>query len=452
MTPRRLLLACFLLLLLTLVIKASPPAAAAAPWETRGPAAEQTLDCGGEPCDAVLRGLVAFFDRRLEGLDGNGRSCADCHMPTDRFQLSPANAEARFQLLQWRRRWNPDADDPLFRPIDADDFRTNGESASDFSNLRQNGLIRITFRCRRTSSSSIPRPTCRPPRPSSTSGARFRPSTTSSSPGPTAQPVAARPEPDRWLPAGWAVRRRCRSRRSGALINHAQIQNAPPQQLLDDLASFQRVLFTNHRVRALSEAIDAGTAPLPDPGSAAQRARAAGQGRVRARVRAVPRRSLAVERRSRRSSGSTTSPPSVRARSIRVDARSLRVRAVPAALARNARTYEITLANGTTIRRTSSDPGPRAVDGVRRAARRRRTTGTSSTCPGCAGSARPRRTSTTTAPRRSKRSWTTTSSSSSEFGPTPASPGPLLSTNGIDFDRPPTPEQRASLLAYLRKL
>ena len=145
MTPRRLLLACFLLLLLTLVIKASPPAAAAAPGETRGPTAEQTLDCGGEPCAAVLRGLVAFLDRRLEGLDGNGRSCADCHMPTDRFQLSPANADARFRLLQLRRRWNPDADDPLFRPVDADDFRINGESASDYTNLRQNGLIRVTM-------------------------------------------------------------------------------------------------------------------------------------------------------------------------------------------------------------------------------------------------------------------------------------------------------------------
>ena len=80
-----------------------------------------------------------------DGLGGNGRACADCHMPTDSFQLSPASVEARFQLLQWRRRWNPDADDPLFRPIDADDFRTNGDSAHDFSNLRQNGLVRITF-------------------------------------------------------------------------------------------------------------------------------------------------------------------------------------------------------------------------------------------------------------------------------------------------------------------
>ena len=51
----------------------------------------------------------------------------------------------------------------------------------------------------------------------------------------------------------------------GAFINHAQVQNAPPQQMLDDLASFQRVLFTNHRVRALADAMRAGTLPLPDP-------------------------------------------------------------------------------------------------------------------------------------------------------------------------------------------
>jgi hypothetical protein len=31
---------------------------------------------------AVVRGGLAFVDRRLRGLDGNGRSCADCHMLT----------------------------------------------------------------------------------------------------------------------------------------------------------------------------------------------------------------------------------------------------------------------------------------------------------------------------------------------------------------------------------
>src|SRR3954468_4297940 len=100
-----------------------------------GPAAGGTssindADCGGESCIAVVRGAFDFLDRNLHGLAGNGRSCADCHVPQDGFQLSPANAEARFQRLQARRQWNKHADDPLFRAIDADDFRLQGELAS----------------------------------------------------------------------------------------------------------------------------------------------------------------------------------------------------------------------------------------------------------------------------------------------------------------------------------
>src|SRR5881394_2612060 len=101
--------------------------------------------CGGESCAAVIRGSIAFFDRQLHGLEGNGRACADCHMAQDQFQLSPMSAEARFKRLEWRRQCDPKADDPLFRPIDADDFRTNGNQAQDFSNLRQNGLVRVVM-------------------------------------------------------------------------------------------------------------------------------------------------------------------------------------------------------------------------------------------------------------------------------------------------------------------
>ena len=119
------------------------PAAAAPAASTFSHAAPS---CGGEPCDAVARGLIAFLDRRPATLAGNGRSCADCHMPTSTFQLSPADVEFRYRLLQLLRFFNPKADDPLFRPIDADDFRVNGDQASDFSNLRQNGLVRIVFR------------------------------------------------------------------------------------------------------------------------------------------------------------------------------------------------------------------------------------------------------------------------------------------------------------------
>ena len=140
MTRTAVLFAACLLLASTLLVRASPgsPAAGRA-------AAHATLDCDGEPCGAVVRGLIAFVDRTPGGLAGNGRACADCHMPTDSFQLSPASVEARYQLLQRRRQRHPEADDPLFRPIDADDFRTNGDAADDFSNLRQNALVRITF-------------------------------------------------------------------------------------------------------------------------------------------------------------------------------------------------------------------------------------------------------------------------------------------------------------------
>lgn len=101
--------------------------------------------CDGESCVAVFRGFLAFFDGDLRELGGNGRSCADCHLLSDQFQLSPASAEKRYQRLQQRRERNSRADDPLFRAIDADDFHIHGASATDFSNLRQNGLIRVSL-------------------------------------------------------------------------------------------------------------------------------------------------------------------------------------------------------------------------------------------------------------------------------------------------------------------
>ena len=51
----------------------------------------------------------------------------------------------------------------------------------------------------------------------------------------------------------------------GALLSHAQIQTPPPQRMLEDLAAFQRTLFTNTRVRALSDAVAAGMRLFPMP-------------------------------------------------------------------------------------------------------------------------------------------------------------------------------------------
>ena len=103
------------------------------------------FSCGNQPCDAVVRGALTFVRRNFKELGSNGRACADCHMPSENFQLSPAAARARFERLIARRVRNPNADDPLFRPVDADDFRVNGDAASDFSNLVDNGLVRVTM-------------------------------------------------------------------------------------------------------------------------------------------------------------------------------------------------------------------------------------------------------------------------------------------------------------------
>ena len=98
--------------------------------------------CGGEPCEAVIRGSFAFSDRHLHGLKGNGRSCADCHMPQDEFQLSPASVEARFEI------WNGAGSGIRARTIRCFARRCRRLShqwrpGHDFSNLRQNGLIRV---------------------------------------------------------------------------------------------------------------------------------------------------------------------------------------------------------------------------------------------------------------------------------------------------------------------
>src|SRR4051794_17439235 len=263
MTARPVLLASFsALVVLVLVGGSLRPVSATSPTADGGAGPDgKNFECGGVPCAAAARGLQAFFDRDLPGLGGNGRSCADCHVASDSFQLSPATVEARFQRVQSMRQHRPQADDPLFRPIDADDFREKGDQASDFSNLRQNGLVRIVF-----------------PLP-----ANMRvvdPATGQLSAVadvwrsvPTVNNVALS-GPDlvnnQWFRGpnpfgGYQLDARVATLQEqalGALQNHAAVQHAPSDQLLNDLASFERVLFTNHRIRAVADALRTGATPL----------------------------------------------------------------------------------------------------------------------------------------------------------------------------------------------
>ena len=415
-------------------------------------AAAQGLQCAGEPCDGAARGRHAFSDRQLAGLDANGRSCADCHMPADTFQLSPANVEARYQRLIRQRREDPDADDPLFRPIDADDFRVNGEHASDYSNLRQNALIRITF----------PLPAnirLVDPQTGEVTSETFVDVWRSV---PTVNDVALT-GPDGGAPwmrgpnefGGYQLDARfgtLQEQALGALVAHAQIRNPPPQQLLDDLAAFQERMFTNPRVRKLAAAVKEGALVLPDPDLPLEPLEEQGKAvftRACGQCHGGPGQS-------------TTLAPVVRFHDIlsacprpvdtAVPAR-FTLDPCPTELGRNARTYEITMPNGTKMRRTSSDPGRALLTGVVGGPAPLDDWNKLDT-PGLRGIRH-------TAPYFHNNSAATLEEVVTHYVEffkrvrANAAPGvipAILTTDGVNIDRPPTPEEIAALLAYLKKL
>ena len=416
---------------------------------TRATPAER---CGGEPCAAVARGLVAFFDRSPGGLNGNGRACVDCHMATDHFQLSPANAERRFQILQLRRVRHPGADDPLFRPIDADDFRINGDAATDFSTLRQHALIRITLPL--------------PPNVRLIDPATNAPSAETFvdvwRAVPTVNDVALTGADDvnPWARGpnefgGYQLDARLgtlQDQALGALTNHAQVERAPDQRLLDDLSSFQRLLFTNHRVRALADAVRADALSLPDPDPRLNDLERAGKvvfERACAQCHGGPGQSTAQAPVVRFHDISSQCPRPVDT----VTPARFSYAPCPSRLDRNARTYEFTQPNGSKVRRTSSDPGRALLTGFV-GGPPGQDDWQKFDVPGLRGISE-------TAPYFHNNSAATLEDVVDHYIeffkriPVIAPPGvvpPVATTDGVHFDRRPLPEERAALLAYLRKL
>ena len=92
------------------------------------------------------------------------------------------------------------------------------------------------------------------------------------------QSVVPRSERVRWLPARCASGDAAGAGAGGLHQSRPGSRTPRRTQLLDDLASFQRVLFTNHRVRALADALSpTARLPLPDADPSAQRARTGGK-------------------------------------------------------------------------------------------------------------------------------------------------------------------------------
>ena len=412
-----------------------------------------SFDCIDKPCDAAARGAVTFLDRKLKGMGTNGRACADCHMPNDHFQLSPQDVEERFQSVQQRRQASPNADDPLFRPVDADDFRTNGEQAHDYRNLRENGLIRIAFPLP-PNIRLIDPVTDQPSAESIVDVWRSVPSIENvalSGPG-TTNPWFRGPNEF----GGYQLDARVRTLQEqalGAFTNHAQAQQPPTERMLDDLAAFQGSLFTSPGVRDLEEGLRHGTTPLPDPDPILSPLEQ--QGKI-VFIRACTQCHGGPDQ-------TTAQPPVPHFQDIRtqcprpVDTVSpprFVFAACPERLAANARTYEVSLPNGVTTRRTSSDPGRALLTGF--------VGGPAPTDDWNKLDVPQLRGISHTAPYFHNNSAASLDDVVDHYvtfftmlrvtTPAGAPPPPPTTTDGVHFDRAPLPAERKALLAYLHIL
>jgi len=322
---------------------------------------------------AAARGHAAFNQRNLHQLGGNGRSCADCHMATESFQLSPAAVKSRFDELLARRLEDEGADDPLFRPVDADDFRVNGEDASDYSNLIENGLVRVTMRL--PANVKLLDPVTNQPMAQDFVDVwrAVPPLLDVAITGPDGVlPIHPPPAPARTAimgqdpngpnrQGGYQIDARfatLQEQARAALISHAQISVEPPLRMLDDLAAFQKTLFSSSGVENLASAILAGATEFPDPDPELNELERQGK--------------LVFNRACAQCHGGTlhpgTSTPEAGPTFLRPIRRYHNVLTTfprpapefgrgPERLERNARTYRITLANGTVSTFTTSDPG-----------------------------------------------------------------------------------------------
>jgi cytochrome c peroxidase len=306
---------------------------------------------------ASSAGEAHFHDTQLADLGANGRACATCHVPEDSFQLSPENVARR------------SADDPLFRPIDADDFRINGSAARDYSNLRR-GLIRVSIPLPATLRLIDPR-TDLPSTETVADVWRAVPSifnvAISGADGvePTWQ---LGPNPN----GGYLLDARIDSLQNqaiAALRSHAGAQHLPSAKWLDEIAAFESVQFSSTGVQRLALALREGRKPFPDPDPPLNALEQRGK-------EIFKRACSACHGSDKHPSTSTVTSPPLQRRYHTILSTCPRPRQAwcaklgcftfPACdpdLERTVRTYELTLADGRKERLVTSDPGRLLLSG-----------------------------------------------------------------------------------------
>jgi mono/diheme cytochrome c family protein len=346
--------------------------------------------------------------------------------------------------------------------VDADDFRVNGEEANNFSNLVENGLVRVTM-----------------PLPANVR--LIDPSTGQPSeetevdlwravmpvlniaitgpdevdpvwpPGLPRVPILGQDPNGPNRQGGYQHDARfatLQEQARGALLAHAQVKVEPPQRMLDDLAAFQQTLFSSRGVRQLARAVLSGSPSFPDPDPELDELEVRGK---QVFIRACATCHGGALHPSTSTPDAALVRPPVRYHNIQ----SACPRPVtddfvpcPPRLARNARTYQVTLANGTLQTITTSDPGRLLLTGQ----------------PADLGmlDVTQLRGISRTAPYFHNNSAATLEEvldhyealfrRAARLNPPPNLP-PIVSSDGLVIDRGfLTAEERSALLAYLRKL
>jgi cytochrome c peroxidase len=414
---------------------------------------QQPDQCHGVSCEAAARGLRAFSDPAPHHLRGNGRACADCHMPSDHFQLSPSTVEARYLYWQLRRQFDPTADDALFRPIDANDFREKGAQAEDYSNLRELALIRITFslpanvKLVNTGTEDVTEE-------STVDVWRAVPSVQNVAlTGPDGQNPTARGPNNAGGYQRDARFGSLQEQARAAFQSHMEFTDEPPPALLEDLAAFEQTVFSSPRVSALADGIRQGMVPLPNADPPLTELETQGKAvfaRACAHCHGGPGMSMTPLPVVVRYHNTNTSCPRP------VDTANpprFAYAQCPPQLEKNVRTYEFSTSAGQKIRRSSDDPGRVLLTGF--------VGGPPPTddwnkfdVPGLRGIRY-------TAPYFHNHSAATLEEvvdhyiAFFNFVRAQQPPGvfpPVASTNGVSFDRQIQPEDRAALIAYLKRL
>jgi cytochrome c peroxidase len=137
--------------------------------------------------------------------------------------------EARYQLWQARKRFDPTADDPLFRSIDADDF------GDDFTTLRTKALVRVVL--------PLPVNVVLADDPTATTVAVWR-----------SVPTVANVAITRPFQADGRLGTLPEQALS-AMRAHSEVTQDPTDRVLRRLANFQEHLFSSTRVRNLAHAL-----------------------------------------------------------------------------------------------------------------------------------------------------------------------------------------------------